>query len=106
LPVIHLHQVHRRDLMLIEPRNQYAMRIHDHVIRVVVVAIDHVFIEAVEFPQDLRVHIYRLVGLDAHVSPLDYHHLLLVLLGCLSVFVQVLRDNVVVYLHIEEGDLV
>ena len=56
---IHLHhQIHGRDLMLVKSCNQYALRVHDHVIRVVVVAIDHILIETVEFPQDLSVHIY------------------------------------------------
>ena len=68
---IHLHQVHGRDLVFVKSCNQYALWVHDHVIRVVMVAIDHVFIEAVEFPQDLSVHINRLVRLDTHVTPLN-----------------------------------
>ena len=66
--------------MLVKSRNQYALRVHDHVIRVVMVAIDHILIEAVELPQDLSVHIYWLVGLDTHVTPLNQNNMFIILI--------------------------
>lgn len=87
--------------MFVEARDEYALRVHDHVIRVFVVAIDHVFIEAVELPQDLRVHVYWLVRLDPHVSPLHHQNLLKVF-----ILVEISWDYIVVNLHIEERNLV
>jgi hypothetical protein len=88
--------------MFVESCDEYAMRVHDHIIRVlIVVTVNHVFIEAVELPQDLGVHIYRLVSLDTHVSTFHQHHLL-----NLTVFQKILWYDIVIHLDIYKGDLV
>jgi hypothetical protein len=88
--------------MLVESCDEYAMRVHDHIIRVlIVVTVNHVLIEAVELPQDLGVHIYRLISLDTHVSSFHQHHLLK-----LTVFEKILWYDIVVNLDIYKGDLV